>query len=144
MIVDFNKQGNLPLGIHQATWEEVSERFGTSYYRRKILEVLKNALDNLKFSGCKRVFLDGSFVTSKNRPGDFDGCWDPEGVDLEKLDPVLLDFSNGHKAQKAKYGGEFFPSTSAGPSGTILDFFQQDKESGGRKGIISISLEELS
>ena len=88
--------------------------------------------------------MDGSFTTSKNRPGDFDGCWEPEGVDLEKLDPVLQDFSNGRKAQKAKYSGEFLPSTSTNPSGTMLDFFQQDKESGDPKGIISINLEKLS
>ena len=144
MIAEFNEQGNLPPGIHTATWEEISERFGINYYRKQILRGLKSALDNLKSSGCTRVFLDESFTTLKNRPNDFDGCWDSKGVDLEKLDSVLKDFSNDRKAQKAKYNGEFFPSISTNTSGTMLDFFQQDKESGDPKGIISIDLEELS
>lgn len=143
MIAEFNKQGNLPPGIYPATWEDISERFGANHYRKQILRGLKSALDNLKSSGCMKVFLDGSFTTAKRRPSDFDGCWDPEGVDLEQLDPVLQDFSNGRKAQKAKYNGEFFPSTSTNPSGTMLDFFQQGKESGDPKGIISIDLEGL-
>ena len=143
MIAKFNKEGNLPPRIHSTTRKEFSERFGTNHYRKKILRGLKSALDNLKSSGCNSVFLDESFTTSKNRPGDFDGCWEPKGVDLDQLDPVLKDFSNGRKAQKGKYFGEFFPSTSTNPSGTMLDFFQQDKESGDPKGIISINLEEL-
>ena len=44
MIAEFNEQGNLPPGTHHATWEEISERFGTNYYRKKILRGLKNAL----------------------------------------------------------------------------------------------------
>ena len=108
MIAEFNEQGNLPHGIHTATWEEISERFGINYYRKQILRGLKSALDNLKSSGCTRVFLDESFTTLKNRPNDFDGCWDSKGVDLEKLDSVLQDFSNGRKAQKVKYNGEIF------------------------------------
>ena len=90
------------------------------------------------------MYLDGSFTTSKNRPGDFDGCWDSEGVNLDKLDPVLKDFSNGRKAQKGKYSGEFFVSSAPNPSGTILDFFQQDKETGDPKGLVSFNLEEFS
>ena len=144
MITEFNEQGNLPPGIHPATWEDILERFGTNYYRKRILRGLKSALDNLKSSGCMKVFLDGSFTTTKRRPGDFDGCWDPEGVNLEQLDPVLQDHSNGRKAQKAKYSGEFFPTTFINPTGTMLDFFQQDKESCDPKGIISIDLEGLS
>ena len=144
MIASFNEQGNLPPGIHSATWDEFSKRFGFNHYRKKILAGMKSALDNLKASGCKKVYLDGSFTTDKNRPGDFDGCWEVDGIDLEQLDSVLQDFSNGRKAQKGKYYGELFPSTAPNPSGTMLDFFQQDKETGDIKGIISFDLEEFS
>lgn len=144
MIATFNEEGNLPPGIYSTTWDEFSERFGFNHYRQKILRGMKNALDNLKSSGCKKVYVDGSFTTSKNRPGDFDGCWEPDGVDLDQLDPVLQDFTNGRKAQKGKYSGEFFISSSTSSSGTMLDFFQQDKESGDPKGIICFNLEEFS
>jgi len=53
------------------------------------------------------VWLNGSFATSKDEPGDFDACWDTDGVDLDALDPVILDLSAGRSAQKTRYGGEF-------------------------------------
>jgi hypothetical protein len=64
------------------------------------------------------------------------------GVDPDLLDPVLLVFANQRAAQKAKYGGEFFPAESAAdPFGTrFLEFFQRDKQTGDPKGIVTIDL----
>ena len=96
------------------------------------------------------LYLDGSFVTDKETvygapPGDFDGCWDPVGVDPMLLDPVLLDFTNKRAAQKAKFGGELFlstaPASSIGP--VFLDFFQVDKITGAAKGILGLDLLQL-
>ena len=42
-------------------------------------------------------------------PGDYDACWDPDGIDLAKLDPVFDDFDNGGQAKKTSFGGEFVP-----------------------------------
>ena len=88
------------------------------------------------------AYIDGSFVTAKDAPQDFDGCWEAAGVDPERLDPVLLNFTRGRAAQKAKYGGELFIANSpASPAGTtFIDFFQNDKASGAQKGIIAIDL----
>lgn len=83
------------------------------------------------------LYLDGSFVTSKQIPADFDACWDSAGVDPGLLDPVLLDFSGGRAAQKVKYRGELLPSS------VFLDFFQIDKQSGRSKGIIVLDLRRL-
>ena len=47
-------------------------------------------------AGCRRAYVDGSFVTAKEVPGDFDGCWEAEDVDPDALDPVLLDFLDIH------------------------------------------------
>jgi len=109
------------------------------------LEGLGRALRSLQAAGCRTVYIDGSFVTAKELPGDFDGCWDPEEVDGASLDPVLLDFTNRRAAQKAKYGGELFPSVSlADPAGnTFLEFFQTDKMTGEAKGIIAIDLQKV-
>lgn len=141
MIPDFNKGGSLPPGIHSATWQEVELKFGWNEHRKALLGGLRMALLNLQQAGCKRVYLNGSFVTTKDQPGDFDACWEPGGVDLDKLDPVLLDFSNRRAAQKAKYGGEFFPTTAdaKGDGTPFLDFFQSDRN-GSRKGIVAIDL----
>lgn len=142
MLPPFTKKGLLPKGIHRASWPQFAERFGTTPHRRKLLKGLKASMSSLRAAGCKLAFIDGSFVTAKPQPGDFDGCWDIDGVDPELLDPILLTFDAGSAAQKAKYGGELFPAQmDEGGSGlTFLDFFQIDKETGAAKGIVAIDL----
>ena len=94
-------------------------------------------------SGSRILYLDGSYVTDKDRPLDFDGCWDATGVSGQSLDPVLLSFGNRRAAQRAKYYGELFPSSAVADrqGATCLDFFQQDKQTGQPKGIVAIGLE---
>ncbi len=38
--------------------------------------------------------MNGSFVTAKDEPGDFDACWDTDYVGLDALNPLLPDLSN--------------------------------------------------
>ena len=108
MIPVFDANRNLLPGIHLATWNELVERFGITPHRQKLLARLRAALLSLKDSGCRRAYIDGSFVTAKEQPDDFDGCWEVDGVDPDKLDPVLLEFSNRRAAQKAKFHAELF------------------------------------
>ncbi len=145
MIPSFNTDGNLPPGIHWAEWPEIVSRFGTNHHRRKLLEGLHNALIILKQAGCRTAFIDGSFVTKKEYPQDFDACWDLFDVDPNLLEPTLLDFSQDRIAQKNKYLGELFPAQIfAGKNeSTFLEFFQIDKNTGKKKGIVAISLENL-
>jgi hypothetical protein len=97
-------------------------------------------LTNLFNAGCQQAFIDGSYVTAKPIPGDYDLCWDIEGVNPDLLDPVFEDFSNKRENQKLKYGGEYFPfSFLEPPAFSFLTFFQTDKSSGGQKGIIRIT-----
>ena len=142
MIPDFKPDGNLPPGVHWATWAEIFDRFGATQWRRDLLRGLRAALEALRITGCQTVYLDGSFVSSKLVPGDFDACWEEAGMDFDMLDPVLLTFDADRAAQKAKFGGELFPaSVSAGPGGSIfLEFFQVDKDTGQPKGIIALDL----
>ncbi len=145
MIPTFNSDGNLPPGVHWATWQEFAARFGTTPHRQRLLQGLKSALDSLSKAGCEVVYIDGSFVTEKENPNDFDGCWDTTGVDPNFLDPILLNFDNKRVAQKAKYLGEFFPAQGqADDAGrTFLEFFQTDRN-GNLKGIVAIDLGERS
>ncbi|MBN1312199.1 MAG: hypothetical protein JXB30_12335 [Anaerolineae bacterium] len=146
MIPEFTSNGNLPPGVHWATWQEFVERFGVSPYRQELIQGLKVAVDSLKAAGCKTVYVNGSFVTSKEVPGDFDACWDPEGVDIDLLyaiEPVLFSFEDRRAAQKEKFKGELFPASEMASADAIfLDFFQIDRE-GHRKGIIALDLGEL-
>ncbi len=80
MIPVFDANGNLPPGIHVVTWNELVARFGTTPHRQMLLDGLRAALLSLKDSGCRRVYIDGSFVTAKEEPGDFDGCWEVDAL----------------------------------------------------------------
>lgn len=138
-----HRTGNLPPGVHRASWEEVVERYATTTHRRHLLDGLYGALLNLADAGCTAVLLDGSFVSSTPFPRDYDGVWEIEAVDANRLDPVLMDFSAGRAAMKAKYAGELFPSDRvARPGIPFVEFFQEDR-SGERKGIVRIDLQEL-
>lgn len=59
-------------------------------------------------------------------------------MDLDTLDPVLVDLSNGRMAQKARFGGELFPNVVESGSGLVFaDFFKNERDTG-RKGIVLI------
>lgn len=88
--------GRLPPGEPIASWGDAVERFG--WTERRLLDGLAEAIELLATAGCRKVWLNGSFVTAKDEPGDFDACWDTDGVDLDVLDQVLLDLSNHRRS----------------------------------------------
>ncbi|MDF5720895.1 MAG: hypothetical protein PUP91_10520 [Rhizonema sp. PD37] len=96
----------------------------------------------LKAAGCRRAYINGSFVTHKLVPEDFDMCWDRDDVDINCLRqkaPIILNFYE-KETQKAKYKGEIYPSDQPIDESTMsIDFFQRDREQN-RKGIIAIDL----
>jgi hypothetical protein len=145
MIPEFDESGRLPSGIHQATWTEIVTRYATSVRRRELLDGLLDALRSLQGAGCVTAYLDGSLVTSKDHPGDFDICWESSDVVIDRLDPELLDFSDRRAAQKARYGGELYPADwFADTNGTtFLEYFQRDRDTKQPKGIIAIDLTGL-
>ena len=131
----------LPPGIHNATLEDVETIFATSDHRKLLFSGFKSGVMALRKAGCHKIFLDGSFVTEKHIPGDFDACWDPIGVDPTKIDPDLLDFNDGRKKLKERFHGEFFPSDLlADGEHFFFNFFQIDKYTGNAKGVICIKL----
>jgi hypothetical protein len=120
-------------------------RFGITDHRRWLISGLKRALDSLKRAGCRRAFVDGSFVTGKERPEDYDACWDPVGVNAALLDPILLCFENQRLLQKIVFFGELFPShwPANGAGERFVEFFQIDKNTGFQKGIVLLELKDL-
>jgi len=143
VIPEFDENGNLPPGVHFCEWEEFVERFGTNALRLRLLRGLQMAIEQLKAAGCQTIYINGSFVTIKADPGDFDACWDREEVDIDYLRiyaPKLLNHYD-RTGQKAKYRGEIFPSDQ--PIGNYginsFEFFQRDRKQN-KKGIIAIDL----
>ncbi len=132
--------GNLPPGEHEATWPEVIQRYGWNKRRRLLLQGLRRMLLNLRYAGCTFFLLDGSFVTAKEEPGDFDACCDVSEINVEKLHPVLF---STREEMKAEFGGEVFvdgfPAKDDCP---FREFFQKDRDDN-PKGIIRIKLETV-
>ncbi len=115
-------------------------RFGYTTQRLELLAGLRTGLDALRVAGCRRVYVNGSFVTAKRTPGDFDVCWESSGVRVALLDPALRTFANRRAAQKAAFRGEFFPAEAlADARRTYLDFFQSGR-AGEPKGIVVLDL----
>jgi hypothetical protein len=143
MIPKFLPNGNLPQGIHETTWGQFCKRFGHTTHRNTLIEGLVAALKDLSTAGCQKVYINGSFVTAKEVPGDYDLCWSIDDVIPEKLNPALLDFSpKGRDIMKKKYKGDLFPAEiPEGSSGKLfLDFFQTDKITGDSKGVIALEI----
>lgn len=144
MIPAFNEEGCLPAGIYEASFEEVKARLGFSKRRQALLQGMAALLSQCRLLQCDVLYLDGSFVTAKVNPGDYDACWDTtcedrDGV-LNKAADSLL--NSDSETQKDHFGGEIHPAFSKAPllpRLTIREYFQTTKE-GGRKGIIMIKL----
>lgn len=132
----------LPPGVHTATLAEVEAAFAYNARRRALYGGLVEASAVLARCGCRCVLLDGSYVSAKPLPGDYDACWEPDGVNFDHLDPIFDDFDNGRANQKARFGGEFFPTTlvAADIGAAFKEFFQIDRFTGKKKGILSITL----
>ncbi len=114
---------NLPPGIHDAKWNDFVSHFGIGSRRIELVESMESMLLHLWDVGCKAVKIDGSFVTSKLKPSDFDGTWDPEGVDETELDIVIAD--EDKYLMKEKYNGELYrqDSIEARTRKSFDDFF---------------------
>lgn len=138
-----SKYGYLPDGLHRMSLSEIATAL-TWTPRRAWLHIgLVRAAAALRAAGCRTIILDGSFVTAKDDPGDYDAAFDPLGVDGDLLDPVLLRHTDGRRAMKAKYLGDIFPwgATACSKTGsTFRDFFMTDR-SGVPKGVVEIRLD---
>ncbi|MBK8088083.1 MAG: hypothetical protein IPK31_09105 [Chitinophagaceae bacterium] len=130
----------LPPGVYDSTIDEVYERYAINARRIFLFEGLYKGVVNLFTGGCPQVFIDGSFVTAKPIPNDYEICWDMAFVDPDLIDPVFFDFSNHRFNQMQKYAGEYFPAAiiEGGTGKPFLEFFQTDKYTGQPKGIVRL------
>ncbi len=123
----FDENGNLPKGIYEVPWSDFEDRFAFNDHRWQLMAGLKQALLLLGKVGCQRVYLGGSFVTNKEYPNDFDGCFDDFCIDYGAIVEILGDY----QAQQSKFGGVLIND------GSFYGFFQTDRNSNPR-GIVAI------
>lgn len=142
MLPKLNEDGFLPEGIHPATLEEIEEAFGSrNPKRRELMTLLKEALKNLKAAGVEKVWLNGSFISGKDDPGDIDGCWEyTPKLDFNIIDPAFL---NPPYTLRKKFKMELFiEGTEAGPEGMPWKIFFQNRKDNiqKKKGIVLLTL----
>ena len=138
-IPPLQSNGELPPGEHSASLDEIEVRFGQGNdQRKKLMRGLRDASDNFCQAGVRTIWVNGSFVTSKKKPNDIDGCWEyTNAVDTSILDDVFL--SHTRQDAKIKYGLDFFISNviEAGSGLPFPRFFQVNRD-GEPKGIIVV------
>ncbi len=137
------RTGNLPPREHDGNWGEIVQRFGRNPRPEYLLKGLRDALDALGAADIPRVYIDGSFVSAKDEPGDYDACWDyHQHNNFGVLDPIFFDSSFGRAVQKVRFSGEILPADAiADERGSpTWYFFQRDKCTGEPKGIVVIDL----
>lgn len=141
MIPNLDKEGLLPLGIHNCTLEELEKTFCQNYRRKILYNKLCELIKILKNIGCPAIYIDGSFCTSKLMPGDIDVLWD-EGSGTN----FLYEKQNAPEIFKKefiknKYEIDLFPAnvTENSSGKQFLAFFQFTKD-GNAKGILKIDL----
>ncbi len=110
-MVKFNSDGYLEPGLHDLTVDSLEEHFVTGFptstTRPNIIEGYKRhnfAVNALGISG--EQFLDGSFVSTKNDPGDIDLVQfsDSDSVDeLSALDKIIFGSLFAGQATKATH-----------------------------------------
>ena len=129
MIPGWSTNGDLPPGVQFAIWQELEDSAHLQSAASSDAGRIPPGLQGVAESRCRLVYLDGSFVTRKEHPGDFDACWDIQNVDDAKLDPVFWDFSRVRAAQKQRFLGELFPAQlPEGATGrAFVDFFQVNR-----------------
>ena len=142
MIPELNENGLLPPGIHECTIIEVQTKFAYNNRRREIFSGLLLLIKDLKTIFSTAVYLDGSFVTSKVLPNDIDVCWDEGTGTKYQYEFVQMPILFNRDQAKLKYKADVFPANfmESGSQILFIDFFQEDKTTGERKGILKINI----
>lgn len=141
-IPDFLVSGILPEGEHHANWAEFYERFAHNEYRAELAQKLAEAGRVLRRAGCSRLWINGSFVTSKTYPNDVDALYNAREIRPVRLDPTFRDKA----MRKEVYGGDYLAidmdhHVASHPDG-LMKFFQTDRD-GQPKGIVVLSLSTI-
>jgi hypothetical protein len=141
-IPDFESNGDLPVGLHQATLDEVLTRFGVGTVQRQAVTKRLIRIYNLAKATAqlRRFVIYGSYITDKPNPGDVDiFLVMQEGFDPETLgDDSKLLFEHGEVHDKL--GASIFWVT-LGNSFASIDFLitgWQTKRDKTRRGIIEV------
>jgi hypothetical protein len=144
---EFNEQGDLPVGVHHATLDEVLTRFGHGTPQRQAVTAQLVRIYKLARATGKllRFVIFGSYVTVKPAPNDIDIILvmrdDFAVAECDEQTQPLFD----HLHAQQNFGASVFsvrPSTVL--LATVDEFisYWQIKRDQTQRGIIEVSVEE--
>ena len=143
MIPELTREGVLPPGLHAATMAEIRRRFGNGAgVRGSLMKGLERVVRKARKIGASRLYLDGSFVTDKKEPRDWDAVLVlSPGARIGSKEAQTL---TGREVMKKRFGGDLF--TVMEEDAEILKHyvegvFSHDRD-GRAKGLLIVELKE--
>jgi len=138
---EFNEHGDLPVGIHQTTLDEIVRHFSTTTRRATVARRLERIYQLARSTGhLARFIIFGSFVTAKSEPNDVDiFLLMEDSFDVRQVSPeARLVFD--HAAAQNLLGASVFwirrAAALGGEEATIAHW--QVKRDGNKRGILEV------
>jgi len=139
---DLNLNGDLPVGIYQATVEEITEYFGAGTLQRQLVARRLQRIYNLAAGTGQlaRFIVFGSFITNKSAPNDVDIFMLMEDTfDLSQISGEAAIIFHNRAAQNWEGASIFWIRRMAAIGGeeeALKDW--QIKRDGSRRGIVEV------
>lgn len=141
---EFREDGWLPPGHYVATWEEITATFGgeTGSRRAALTTALLELRDTLVANAIAGLLLlDGSYISAKAAPGDFDVLLiGPADIQVRKdTEPNLARLLDAETAERERGYSLFFIPQNSPAFGLLQTFWDFSKE-GVPKGVVEVQL----
>jgi hypothetical protein len=142
---DFNANGDLPPGVHRASWTEVMDRFGEKTGQREVCtRRLAHICELARRTDClQRLVIFGSYVTAKGNPNDVDVILIMDDAFRLENSPMESRALFDHAVSQARYGASIFwmrPALLIGETVEQFIEYWQIKRGGGQRGIVDVIL----
>jgi len=141
MIPDFLRGGILPPGVHECSWDELTDRFGRGQCRSKLCTELASLRDRALRCAFVGIIIWGSFPTGHAEPGDLDLLFVTRpGVSRDNVRPECAELLDPERSRE-RFGHDFLSCTD---DPEVLEYFAQnlgyDNRIGKQKGVLRLVL----
>lgn len=143
MLPPFRERGDLPAGVHDGSWVEIQERFGSGTPKRvRLMGTLRHLHALAAQTGhLSRFIIFGSFVTDAPEPRDIDVVLImAEAFHLEDA-PRESQTLFSHAEADARFGASvFWIREGILPAAEVVEFlgFWQTRRDGEKRGIVEV------
>jgi hypothetical protein len=142
-MITFYTNGNLKNDI-ALSYGALRQHFGFSEIRNQLMVNLLPLLKTLVETGCKEIFIAGSFASIEAAPGDIDICINAADIDVKQLYAILPGiFTDSGIAKLKQEQGIHIAIIYDQYTKAYLNDFKNDRDKNPR-GMIRIDLEDIN